>query len=45
MYVLFYVCVGIGFVGDLRKGVYVRRLLKCAFAYDMVCPEMTLCGL
>ena len=36
-YVLFYVCFyGLVLWTDLRKGLYMRRVLKCASAYDGV---------
>ena len=36
MYVLFYVCKVIGFVEWLDRGfIYRRRVLKCAFSYDL----------
>ena len=41
---MFCVCVGIGFVDLTSESVYMRRDLKCAFAYGRVCPEVTLCG-
>ena len=41
MYVLFDVCVGTGFVDCFEKGLYMKRVLKCEFAY---CPEVTVCG-
>ena len=41
MYVLFDVCVGTGFVDCFEKGLYMKRVLKCGFAY---CPEVTVCG-
>ena len=49
MYVLCYVCIGIGCVDWLEKRIYIyiymRRVLKCEFAYNRVCcPEVTLCG-
>lgn len=47
MHVLFYVCVGIGFVDDMRKGLYIimKSVFKCAVAFDRVqSPDVTLCS-
>ena len=43
---LFDVCVCMSVLWpDLMNGLHVRGVLKCEFAYDRVCLEMTLCSL
>ena len=36
MYIFFFVCVGLALWIDLRKSLYIKRVLKCESAYDEV---------
>ena len=36
IHVLFYMCIETEFVIDLRNGLHMRPVLKCAFHYDRV---------